>query len=920
VGSTDIPLLSDKNGERREVGQRNIGTKMASEELIQRGYVTGGQLKGVPFGVYEELNIGATTLGDLKASGLDCSLATSIPYSFKEYKAPKTASSSKPDRVVIDRRKGTPVPVAIVEHKPPAQFDTDKKILLAQEQALFHAAVLGLRVAVATEGKRYFYIDVDQTITSGSIVSFKERRQLNPSVLEDLLAGSSAVAKNPTQLAQTIWQKIWHATKEEPKQCLLTFVELFMLKFLSDNLTAADLPRAKSFYELVDKSPDEFEATHGLCCTEYYVSAIRPHIKTIFPDTTIATDEELSKLFGLKTVISKASIINGFAFLRSSADDPLRSFNRVFLEILNDFNNFGSLSRIDPEFKLRLYETFLRNTPRQQTLGQFFTPRNVVREMIRMANLGSLPDGATVLDPAAGVGGFILEPLLIAGALQGNVRVVSGEPKRRIRTVGVDMDINTHILAKANMLLHLSELLRDPATTIAAINKAMANTFILMNSNETLGALEFPPQASVDVVLANPPYVTQGSAVYRKEIASVEGGRNGQVLKDYYDGWGLGVEALFIRYISGCLKPGGRAFVIVPLGMLNRTEKKSKQKLLSECNILASISLPRNTFFNTAQLTCILVLEKRHTDADERPDVICGYVRTIGETLDMYRAATPEDNDLAAVADVFNERDKDSTWAPPQPFVKIVKADQFTENDRWDVARFWSDSELVALGIASAAIGRMEFIEEAIASITKLSEELEASRDEIAALTKGNTREVELSDTGLFKVRSGTRITNTEVRNHPGEVPVYSCFKHRHLTKGLVDESYLKRLGVELETEDRPIITVAANGASVGTVFSRQEKCAITDDLIAIEVLSDKIDVQYLAGELRRKIAAGGFLYEAKLFKGRVEQLTASIPVNEVGDFDLVVQAEIAAATRRFDLIREKLHELGSWSEDARIS
>ena len=152
----------------------------------------------------------------------------------------------------------------------------------------------------------------------------------------------------------------------------------------------------------------------------------------------------------------------------------------------------------------------------------------------------------------------------------------AGAPKRRVRTVGLDMDVNTHILAKANMLLHLSDLLKEPTTTIPAVNKALANTFVLMNSNETLGSLEFPPQRSVDVVLANPPYVTQGSAIYRKEISAVIGMRNGLVLRDLYDGWGLGVESLFLRYISSSLKPGGRAFVIVPLGMLNRKKTKTK--------------------------------------------------------------------------------------------------------------------------------------------------------------------------------------------------------------------------------------------------------------------------------------------------------------------------------------------------------
>ena len=57
----------------------------------------------------------------------------------------------------------------------------------------------------------------------------------------------------------------------------------------------------------------------------------------------------------------------------------------------------------------------------------------------------------------------------------------------------------------------------------------MADTLVLTNSNETLGSLENPPRQAVDVILTNPPYVTQGSAVYRKELASLSGTRNGSI-------------------------------------------------------------------------------------------------------------------------------------------------------------------------------------------------------------------------------------------------------------------------------------------------------------------------------------------------------------------------------------------------------
>lgn len=458
---------------------------MANEELVQRKYLATGALRGDPFGFFEELNLGATSVAELKTAGLDFAVAPSVIYAFAEYKRPKGLASCKPDRVLLDRRKGSPVPVAIAEHKGPTKMRTAKEFKRACEQSLFAAAVMGVRVAVATDGTKHHYVDVEASLNEGVLKFFTEPRELNPAVLEDLLTGDAAVAKNPHQLAQTVWQIIWHATKEEPKQCLLTFVELFVLKFLSDNLAASALPRALSFYELL-QHPTDFFNKHGKTAISYYVTQIRPHIKTLFPDNVVGGDPAVADLFGLKTVVSKTSIINGFAFLRSSTE-PLDSFNRTFREILDAFKHFGSLRSIDPEFKLRLYETFLKNTPRQQKLGQFFTPRNVVRQMIRMAQLGTLANDAIVLDPAAGVGGFVLEPLLLPEALPGNLAITSGHPVRRVKTIGVDMDANTHILAKANTLLHLAELLRQPSTTLPALNEAMADTFVLMNANETLG-------------------------------------------------------------------------------------------------------------------------------------------------------------------------------------------------------------------------------------------------------------------------------------------------------------------------------------------------------------------------------------------------------------------------------------------------
>lgn len=894
------------------------GADMPNEELVQRGYIQKGVLKGDGYGPYESFNLGATSVTELVKCGLPVSIPAKVPFKFKEYKGSKSTKGIKLDHLYCDRSTNVLRPIFVAEWKKVTEFNDEKKQVKACEQALFDAYVFGVKWACATDGATFLYIDVDASIASGELVFSDERRTLTPSLIEDFLTPVTEM-KDPTGLAKRIWQKIWQATKEEPKACLLTFVELFMLKFLSDNLSTEVIPRNLSFYELVKGNDDEFRDTHGKSQIEHYVSSIRPHIKSLFPEATVVKDERLAQFFGLGSVTSKTSVINGFAFLRSASVESAASFNRTFMEILRDLNQFGSLTRIDPEFKMRLYETFLKNTPSQQSLGQFFTPRNVVKEIVRMAQLNKLQDGALVLDPAAGVGGFVLEPLLIEEALPCNFEIKNGKPSARVRIVGIDSDVSTHILAKANTLIHLSDLLGKPSTTLPALNELMAQTFILMNNNETLGSLEYPVVNDADVILANPPYVTDGSAIYRKEISHIIDARNGKTLKDYYSGWGLGLEALFIRYISGALKPGGRAFVIVPLGYLNRSESKPKQKLLAECNIIASISLPRRTFFNTNQATSILVLEKRHTVTDDRPDVICAYIRSIGESLDTYRLPEPDKNDLREAADFFISLKSGGGQLKATPdFIKVVSAEEFTMNDRWDVDRFWTDDEKVKLGLQDPVVTEIEFLDSANGRIVDLLAEIKALR-ELDRTSVEKFKPFSLSNKNLFKIRSGQRIRNIEIKANLGNIPVYSCFKERDTIKGMVDESYLIRQGFIIEDPNQPVVTIAANG-SVGTVFTRAERCMLTDDLIIVEPIHKDIDIGYLAIAIRKVIAGKGFAYEAKLFKGRVEQLVIDLPMAKGDQFDVALQREEAARYERLEEIRKLISGFGSWGREIKVS
>ena len=133
-------------------------------------------------------------------------------------------------------------------------------------------------MAIVSDTKKYYYLDISNSLKNKKLVFFEEDIDLNPAVLENLLSENESIAKDPSSLAERVWQAIWHATKQDPKPCLMTFVEVFIFKFLSDNLPKNIMPESFSFYELTRYNTDNFEEKYGKSQIEYYVQNIRPKL------------------------------------------------------------------------------------------------------------------------------------------------------------------------------------------------------------------------------------------------------------------------------------------------------------------------------------------------------------------------------------------------------------------------------------------------------------------------------------------------------------------------------------------------------------------------------------------------------------------------------------------------------------------
>lgn len=182
------------------------------------------------------------------------------------------------------------------------------------------------------------------------------------------------------------------------------------------------------------------------------------------------------------------------------------------------------------------------------------------------------------------------------------------------------------------------------------------NNTLLLQTNSILGTLAKPITEEYDLILTNPPYVMSGSSNLKEEISKDD------TLKKYFSISAMGIEGLFMEWVVRALKPGKKAFIVVPDGIMNRSnDKKLRDFILEQCNIDAVISLPLNTFFTTNKKTYILALTKKAavnvggvaTLPKQTTPVFTYLCSEIGETRDVYRFDIDQ-NDLEVASDLFN--------------------------------------------------------------------------------------------------------------------------------------------------------------------------------------------------------------------------------------------------------------------------
>ncbi len=202
--------------------------------------------------------------------------------------------------------------------------------------------------------------------------------------------------------------------------------------------------------------------------------------------------------------------------------------------------------------------------------GQFFTPRVIIRAMVKIIDPHI---GETVYDPGCGTGGFLAQSYEhMAGPEHRHITSPEQWETLKHRTFfGREKDNIIYPIALANLVLH----------DIDEPHIWHGNT---LTGQEIYGGLFAKAPPLYDVILMNPPF----------------GGKEGKEAQTRFAYKTGATQVLFLQHVISSLKPGGRCGIVLDEGVLFRTNEnafvQTKKKLLDDCALWCIISLPPGVF------------------------------------------------------------------------------------------------------------------------------------------------------------------------------------------------------------------------------------------------------------------------------------------------------------------------------------
>ncbi len=229
--------------------------------------------------------------------------------------------------------------------------------------------------------------------------------------------------------------------------------------------------------------------------------------------------------------------------------------NAIIKKIVQKLNPLN-LTDIDEDIKGSAFEYFMeKTTTATNDLGEYFTPRHIVRFMVRLLNPKF---GETVYDPFCGTGGFLTESFKHIS--QQRRLSMSASDKLHNRTVFGNEITTTARIAKMNMILF-----GDGHSGVSQNDSLLTET--KAENNNVLSNIPFSLDLSKDIL--------DRSKGHRAKDAD---------------------EACVLKCFNS-LKVGGAMAIVVPEGLLvNKVHRKMLRYILGNSRVRMLVRLPRGCF------------------------------------------------------------------------------------------------------------------------------------------------------------------------------------------------------------------------------------------------------------------------------------------------------------------------------------
>ncbi|VBG06864.1 class I SAM-dependent DNA methyltransferase [Burkholderia pseudomallei] len=361
------------------------------------------------------------------------------------------------------------------------------------------------------------------------------------------------------------------------------------------------------------------------------------------------------EVFPFFTELAGDSAVNFMHGARLVIDEPT-----VLTQVVTLIDGLR-LDRADADTKGDLFEHVLRQIKQAGELGQFRTPRHIIRAIVEMID----PQvGETIYDPAVGTAGFLV-------AAYNHIRLANSSPAAtqrvemdgKVQARGLGDRLSTRQTSALQNQTFFGNDVDPKMVRLATMNltlRGLPNVRVLLRNvlTTTLDAEHRAelglPEAGYHVVLATPPF----SGRVDKD----------RIVDDVKIGTTTATELLFLKYMMDSLRPGGRCGVVVPEGVLfgsTGAHKELRRQLIENNRVEAVMSLPGGVFQPYSGVkTSVLFFRK----GGRTENVLFLHAENDGYKLDANHDVAIEDDDLPMLIAAYRDRERNlQTWEARDP-------------------------------------------------------------------------------------------------------------------------------------------------------------------------------------------------------------------------------------------------------------